>query len=197
MTRTQEIVLRPSVCCCSPCSQPRWERGNEAGVIRGPIAVASTVLSNPEHYRLESALTCYSVYRNGTRGKQDGRDGPGTGSAHCKDIWVWTLQGHFYVDLSLLRFLTITKKITDKTCRLETLKILRKNRGSWRDWAVVKSTCHLIIKIRVQTLTPKSGCSQTLVTQLQGIWCPLLALTGTYTHTRRWRTDINRKKLCR
>lgn len=83
MLSTQEIVLRPSVCYCSPCSQPRWERGNEAGVIGGPTAVANMALSlweqmrsNPEHYSLESALTCYSVCRNGNRGKQDGQDRP-------------------------------------------------------------------------------------------------------------------------
>lgn len=191
---------------CTPCSQPRWERGNEAGVMggggtnsssqHGPFLVGADEVQpwTLQFRKCTDMLQCMQKWK---QGKTRWTGWASTGSAHCKNswtAWVWTLQGHLYADLSLLRFLTITKKITDKTCRLETLKLLRKNHGSWRDWAVVKSTCHLIIKIRVQTLTPQSGCPQTLVTQLQGIWCPLLALMGTYTHTRRWRNkDLNNK----
>lgn len=120
----------------------RCHQGTNSSTQHGPFLVGADEIQ-PWTLQFRKCTDMLQCMQNGTRGKQDGWDGPGTGSVHCKDswtAWVWTLQGHLYVDLSLLRFLTITKKITDKTCRLETLKILRKNRGSWRDWAVVKST---------------------------------------------------------
>lgn len=154
---------------------PDRKAGNIAGAIRGtkcssqhgPFLVGTDGVQPWTLQFRKLTLTCYSRCRNITRGKQMDEMGWAL-SQHtvrtaeqpelelCRSTHMWICHCWDFWQL---------KTITDKSCSLETLKILRKKYGSWRDWAVVKSTCHLIMKMRVQTLISKSGCSQTLVTE--------------------------------